>query len=330
MTFWRPEATRLVRLPVLIVQNRCSKLVKAAVELTLNRQPALPQQALLRPPARASRIGLPLLVLATALFLHKPSFAQSCANPIACENQIPGDGGWDVSGSGDPSIQGFATDISVNVGQTVNFKIKTNAVAYRVDIYRMGYYGGLGARHVATLTPSANLPQTQPPCLTDASTFLVDCGNWAISASWQVPNNAVSGIYFAVPVRQDTGGASHIFFVVRNDFSHSDILFQTADPTWQAYNDYGGHSLYGGAGTWDLSNRAFKVSYNRPSDTRNFENWTFIFNAEYPMVRWLEANGYDVTYFTGVDAVRNAGLITNHKLYLSVGHDEYWSGPQAT
>jgi hypothetical protein len=48
------------------------------------------------------------------------------------------------------------------------------------------------------------------------------------------------------------------------------------------------------------------------------------------MVQWLEANGYDVSYFTGVDAARNGSLILNHKIYMSVGHDEYWSGPQRT
>ncbi len=58
------------------------------------------------------------------------------------------------------------------------------------------------------------------------------------------------------------------------------------------------------------------------------ESATWVFGAEYPMVRWLEANGYDVTYFTGVDAARTGNLIENHKLYLSVGHDEYWSGPR--
>ena len=68
---------------------------------------------------------------------------------------------------------------------------------YRLDIYRLGYYGGDGARKVATVQPSAALPQTQPACLTDAATGLVDCGNWAVSASWAVPADAVSGIYFA-------------------------------------------------------------------------------------------------------------------------------------
>jgi hypothetical protein len=52
--------------------------------------------------------------------------------------------------------------------------------------------------------------------------------------------------------------------------------------------------------------------------------------AEYPMIRWLEANGYDVTYISSVDSARSGTLIKNHRLFLSVGHDEYWSGPKRT
>ena len=55
----------------------------------------------------------------------------------------------------------------------------------------------VGARKVATVTPSASLPQNQPNCLTNAASGLIDCGNWAVSASWTVPADAVSGIYFA-------------------------------------------------------------------------------------------------------------------------------------
>ena len=190
-------------------------------------------------------------------------------NAIVCENSKPGNpqSEWDVSGGGDPNIQGFATDISVNHGQTVHFKIDTAYSAYHLDIYRMGYYGGDGARKVATVTPSASLPQKQPACLDDPTTGLTDCGNWAESASWAVPADAVSGIYFAKLVRD--GGASdgsHIFFIVRDDASHSNLLFQTQDTTWEAYNQYGGRSLYqsndGGPGTNPA--RAYKVSYNRP------------------------------------------------------------------
>jgi hypothetical protein len=246
-------------------------------------------------------------------------------NSIEAENCLPGSTGWQVGGSGDSTIQGFATDISFNVGQTVNFKVNTSAKNYHLAIYRMGYYQGNGARLITTITPSVTLPQSQPACISDSTTNLLDCGNWAVSASWAIPTSAMSGIYFADLVRSDTGGASQIFFIVRNDFSHADVLFQTADETWQAYNPYGGHSLYGNT-TWNLTDRANKVSYNRPFSTENLEAASWVFNAEYPMVRWLEENGYDVTYFTSVDAARSGSLITNHKLYLSVGHDEYWSG----
>jgi hypothetical protein len=253
--------------------------------------------------------------------------AQCGSNPIVCENQLQGnpESEWDISGAGDSSLQGFATDISVNKGETVNFKVNTTAAAFKIDIYRLGYYGGLGARKIASLGTFAG--QQQDPCLTSASTGLVDCGNWFESASWSVPPTAVSGIYIARLVRSDTGGASHIVFIVRDDVTPADILFQTSDTTWQAYNQYGGNSLYVGS----PAGRAYKVSYNRPFTTRGTASQDWLFNAEYPMVRWLEANGYYVSYFTGVDTDRyGASELLRHRAFLSVGHDEYWSGAQRT
>jgi hypothetical protein len=252
------------------------------------------------------------------------------ANEIVAENCLAGSppSEWEVQGAGEASIQGFATDISVDHGQTVQLKVDTGASDYRLDIYRMGWYGGDGARLVATVQPSASLPQNQPACLTDDATGLIDCGNWAVSASWSVPATAVSGIYFAKLVREDgTAGASHVPFIVRDDDGGSDLLFQTSDTTWQAYNQYGGNSLYvGGPGT--NPGRAYKVSYNRPFTTRGTSPEDWVFNAEYPMVRFLERNGYDVSYFTGVDSDRLGAEIRDHRIFLSVGHDEYWSGGQ--
>ena len=101
---------------------------------------------------------------AAALGGFSPSPCDYPANAIVAENCLPGNPAsqWDVSGAGDPNLQGFATDISVNRGQTVSFKVKTST-AYRLDIYRMGYYGGMGARKVATVLPSATL--SRPACL---------------------------------------------------------------------------------------------------------------------------------------------------------------------
>ena len=216
--------------------------------------------------------------------------------------------------------------MSVNVGQTVSFKVNDTAIAaYEIDIYRIGYYQGNGARLVATIPSSQTLAQVQPNPLYNSSTGMYDAGNWAVSASWAVPSDATSGVYLADLVRNDTGGMSQILFVVRNDASHSDILFTTSDSTWQAYNDWGGNSLYFGSGP-GYQGAAYAVSYNRPLNDRGDSVSNQFFYAEYPMIRWLEANGYDVSYFTDVDADRSGSLILNHKIDLSVGHDEYWSG----
>src|SRR5262249_19360663 len=127
--------------------------------------------------------------------------------------------------------------------------------------------------------------------------------------------------------------------------STSDLLFQTSDSTWEAYNNWvgstggTGNSLYqyGGSNTaLQAAGRAYKVSYNRPlivdgqGQSGGLGEYNSPLHAESPMIRWLEANGYDVNYFTDVDSDRSGALIKNHKVFLSVGHDEYWSGGQRT
>jgi YVTN family beta-propeller protein len=254
------------------------------------------------------------------------------ANEIVAENCASGApvSEWDLGSTDSSQIEGFATDISVDQGQTVRFKVRTPATDYRIDVYRMGYYGGLGARKVAEVHPGVSLPQSQPSCLSDGPTGLVDCGNWDESAAWAVPANAVSGVYLAKLVREDgTAGVNHIHFVVRDDDGGSDLLYQTSDTTWQAYNSWGGNSLYRNADQNLPAGRAFKVSYNRPFDTRfGSSDKNFLFNAEQPMIRWLERNGYDVSYTTGVDTDRRGAELLEHDVFLSVGHDEYWSGQQ--
>ena len=275
------------------------------------------------PPSNAPELDV-LLAVET-----NPNSDSSPKNAIEAENRLSGtpQSIWDV-GSGDSTIQGFTTDISYNQGETALFKIDTSADSYLLDIYRLGYYAGDGARYIETVIPSATLPQKQPNCITDSSTALVDCGNWEVSATWVIPSTSTSGIYFARAARTDTGGASHIMFVVRDDSSTSDILFKTSDTTWQAYNDYGGANFYfGGPGT---QTGAYKVSYNRPFRTRNIGVYSWVFNAEYPMIRFLEANGYDVAYFTSLDVGRSGSQILRHKTMLAVGHDEYWSGEERT
>jgi N,N-dimethylformamidase beta subunit-like protein/uncharacterized protein DUF4082/fibronectin type III domain protein/Big-like domain-containing protein len=268
------------------------------------------------------------------------SAADPCAPPVtnkvACENTKPGDtpADWQVNGIGDSTIQGFATSMSVDLGQTIDFKIKTPASGYHIDILRLGYYGGDGARLIASgIQPSAKLPQTQPNCTTSSATGLVECGNWNVSASWTVPTTAVSGLYIAHLVRDDTGGESQIFFVVRDDSSHSDVVLKTSDATWQAYNAYGGNSLYSctvacPSGEPAGYKAAYAVSYNRPFDgTLTTDNgMSDPFYSEYQLIRFLERNGYDLSYVSDHDVDAAGALLRNHKVFVSSGHDEYWSG----
>ena len=258
-------------------------------------------------------------------------------NVIACENTSTGDpqSDWLVAGAGDQTLQGYATSMSVNVGQTVSFKISSTQSRYHFDILRIGYYQGTGARKlVSGMAPTAAFPQTQPACLTNSATGLIDCGNWSVSASWAVPANAVSGVYLAHIYRDDTGGGADIPFVVRNDASHSDVVFQTSDETWQAYNTYGGNSLYQCTvacppGSPAAYKAAYKVSYNRPFHTPGDDQGrSWLTYAELPMIKFLEANGYDTSYIAGTDVDTSGALLLNHKLFMSTGHDEYWTGNQ--
>jgi hypothetical protein len=241
------------------------------------------------------------------------------ANPIEAENCLPGTprAEWDL-GIVDNAIEGFPVDVSVNRGERIDFKVRSPA-PFRAEIFRLGYYNGSGARRVATVAAAG--ASSQPACLTDGSTGLIDCGNWSVSASWTVPPDAASGVYWVRFIRSDTGTHNITAFVVRDDSSRSDVLFQTSDTRWHAYNEYGGNSLYRG----NPSGRAFKVSYNRPYLGRCIYE---LLDVAQPMIQFLERNGYDVTYFAGVDTDRRGELLKNHKVYLSVGHDEYWSGAQ--
>jgi len=267
-----------------------------------------------------------LLVMAIAI---NNAFAQ---NAIVTENQLQGTPAslWDLSGPGSTTLQGFTTDISINHGSTVDFKIQSGTNNWRIDIYRLGYYQGNGARLITTI--NKNSTQSQPAPVTNAATGEVDAGNWSVTASWAVPSTAVSGVYIAHLVDQNnTSNENHIPFIVRADESTSDILFQTSDTTWHAYNGWGGANLYGGNGPGGDSapGRAYKVSYNRPIATRDglgtAASWTdFLFGAEYAAIYWLEQNGYDVSYIAEVDTARSPSLLHQHNVFTSTGHDEYW------
>ncbi|MEU7677875.1 N,N-dimethylformamidase beta subunit family domain-containing protein [Micromonospora taraxaci] len=256
---------------------------------------------------------------------------------VEAENRLTGTAKatWDITGAGDASIQGFATSMSVARGGTLTLKVHSPSSAWTGRVYRLGYYGGLGARDLGGVSGAQT---TQPSGTTDGVTGMVSCANWTASGSWSVPADAPAGVYIIKIARTDNSAASHIGpFVVTDPSRKAAIAVKLSDSTWQAYNHFGanpalpftGKSLYGD-GTADSfgfnqSTRCRAVSYDRPFVTRLHLPQTFIWNAEYPLIRWLERLGYDVDYLTCAMVDADPSLLFDRDAVISSGHDEYWS-----
>jgi hypothetical protein len=285
------------------------------------------------------------------------------ANVVAAENALTGTARatWDLSSpnlGGVSTLQGFADGFTADKNSTINFKIaQSDTAGWTADVYRLGYYGGDGARFYGTLTPSGGqltASQAQPsPGDADPNTTLpsADCANWSTTLTWTPPSWAPSGIYI-LRLNRTGGGASHVMFIVRDDARAADVMLMPSDSTWNAYNAWGGmggsmysgNSLYFGTAVDQYNADCARfVSYNRPVVNRGAADsgrsygaveWSTFFTGEYPMVRFLERNGYDVKYYGCIDAAGDSlgtHLLGNGstrgavKTAMMVGHNEYWS-----
>ena len=244
-------------------------------------------------------------------------------NAIVIENRKAGSAGVVttlVSRYNQTIIAGYADATSVDRGSRIAFRVSTSQPgAYTINVYRLGFYGGAGTRLVAS-SPVLN-GVTQRACeVTELATHLIEC-SWDKSYTFRVRSDWTSGIYIAVLNHVATGRQSPIYFVVRDDWRPSDIVFQSSRTTGLAYNSWGNdterHSLYPHNSTGGV--RAMKVSLDRPTTDRD------VLHFEYQMVRWLESQGYDVSYITNMDVHTDWTQLLNHRVFLSVGHDEYWS-----
>ena len=265
--------------------------------------------------------------------------ARSCAtgNAVVVENCTPGSTGWKLTNAGrayDNGIEGFATATSVNAGSSVDLKVNTGPTGanapYHIDIYRMGYYGGSQGRLVSTLPGLRGVSQ-QGCDGPDTSTGLVDCGDWSTTTTLSTTADWPTGVYWLHLVRDDNGADNAILLVVRRDGHAGDVLYTLPTATYQAYNPYGGKSLYdfnsNGATTVSGTTRAVKVSYDRPyAQTYNGANDFFPY-ADQSNVAFLERNGYDLDYTTSTDLHANGAQVASHKAFVSPAHDEYWSAP---
>ncbi len=271
--------------------------------------------------------GVTNTVTATASGIGSVSFSASATpantNPIYLENQKSGTTNWKITNQATNEIAGYAGATSVNKGGSLPIKVSlAQSGQFKIDVYRLGYYAGNGGRLVLSSGSLSGI--TQPDCTINSTTNLVEC-NWSTSYTLAVASDWTSGLYIAKLTHTSSGKQSQVWFVVRDDSSTSDILFQSSFNTFNAYSNTGGYSMY----PFNSINgqRALKVSYDRPFSETTTETGEFntLLRWEYNMARWLESQSYNVSYVTNMDVHSNPQLLGQHKVFLSVGHDEYWS-----
>ncbi|MFL5627667.1 MAG: N,N-dimethylformamidase beta subunit family domain-containing protein [Ktedonobacteraceae bacterium] len=258
-------------------------------------------------------------------------------NVIQRENAQPGTTSWQIPAAKRSAtrIQAYASGTSILPGQALTFYVSTqkDGTPYSVDIYRLGWYGGTGGRLMASQTNLIGHAQGYydslahhligcTSCLVDRQTGLVEA-KWRPSYRFVVPAAWVTGAYLA-KFTDVSGNQIYVPFDVRGNF-HSLYVAVTSDTTYEAYNDWGGYSLYHAYDKASKLVRGVKVSYDRPYDS--FLGWGSgnLLPFEVNAIQWLERQGYDVSYLSSIDLQEDPGQLLNHRAYLSLGHDEYWS-----
>jgi hypothetical protein len=246
------------------------------------------------------------------------------ANPILVENSLPGTTAWKLSSPAlKDQISGYPSRESVRPGQQISFSVRTLEPWFGASIYRMGWYGGAGARLMASFPWLPGHAWTVPK--PNRRTGLLVC-NWPASFGIAVPAGWVSGIYL-VKLTDSMGYQSYIPFTVLESGTTSPLLMIDTITTSEAYNWWGGKSLYvdikeRGA-TAQFAHRAVMVSFDRPFVQNAGAGW--FLSWEIHMVRWLEKNGYDVGYANDLDLNDDHSILLNRKGIIITGHDEYWS-----
>jgi hypothetical protein len=251
----------------------------------------------------------------------------NAANPVQRENSRPGTPGWEIPADAGTVITGYASETSVAPGQSFHLHVAAPPGSrYRVLVYRLGWYRGVGGRLIVCVPScrSSHAAIAQPPPTTPGSVTGLFRAPWRVTDRVEIPPDAVSGYYEAkleIVGGAQAGAVGSIPLIVRQSLEApaSAVLVQVPVNTWEAYNPWGGKSLY----QFGTSGHAFEVSFDRPFGQQKFYN--MVTRLELPWVRFLERNGVDVSYQTDADTDRAPGSLLHHRLVFAIGHDEYWT-----
>jgi hypothetical protein len=190
--------------------------------------------------------------------LTAPSISNAIVDSdvIVDENAHQGTSSWEIPSGKGASIQirAYAGATSILPGQRLKFYVSTQkkGTHYSIEIFRLGWYGGLGGR---LMTSQENLVGHAQgyynthtyllvnchSCSVDTNTGLVEC-NWQPSYTLMVPSAWITGVYLA-KFTDANGLQTYVPFDVRGNFQ-SHYVAVTPDTTYVAYNDWGGYNLY--------------------------------------------------------------------------------------
>jgi hypothetical protein len=256
---------------------------------------------------------------------------------IRAENARPGTTDWMLTNTRvDPAtkyrcpwVEGYCSRTSVRAGDELAIMVSTNPPSpFVLDLYRLGYYGGKGGRHLQRLGPFKGTAQPDPPVGPER---LREC-RWEPATTVRIPADWPGGVYLGKLTAEREGLQSYVVFIVRDD-RPCDLLFQCSDTTWAAYNrwpsqfalyDDGTKQWYWGPNVrvgWDRPYGKYCQILDAPlsQGSGEFLLW------EFPFAFWLEKEGYDVSYISNVDTHADGRGLLRAQAWLSVGHDEYWS-----
>ena len=250
----------------------------------------------------------------------------------AAENLNPGTKAWrlpgpaaEVGGVAHGGVTGYVSRQAIRVGQTERIYVSApGARTIRIQIFRMGWYGGRGGREVLVSRRLRAVPQ--PPCIHRFATGLTECA-WHPTLSFAIPSALPSGVYIA-KLSAPTGQRDCLFVVLAA--RPQPLLAQLPTATYEAYNAWGGDSLYpGGADRVAATGttQGVEVSYLRPYDSITGAGQFFA--RDVAMVQFLERYQYPVSYTTSESVDDDPAQLAGHRALIDFGHSEYWSERQA-
>lgn len=247
---------------------------------------------------------------------------------VAAENAKPGTTAWRIPAGeqGTVDVVGGYTDVpTITSGQTFHLFVSTTKASLRAAAYRMGYYGGKGAReywHSGALPARRQTAQTY---LASTRTVVERWQSTATIATTDWPPGA-----YLIKLTAGTGSAKrgrYLTLVVRSKSTSGRLVLMPSLFTSNAYNTFGGRSAY--TGPSGFSSRAFAVSFHRPNTWKTYGLGTGKFlSYERPVVQLAEKLGLPLAYESDFDISTVAGVLSGARAVVTMGHAEYWSVPE--